>query len=230
MTKSSPYSLEQVAKRRVFVVDDHPLVRESLMALIEDQSDLCVSGEAADSATAFNALLRDSADVVVVDLGLPGESGLELIKKIQALTPLPRILVVSMHEEATYAERALRAGALGYVMKQESTDKVITAIRTVLRGEVYVSGLLATQLAQKFVGARKTTDFSVAGRLSDRELEIFRLIGLGHETRRIAEELHLSMKTVQAHNASIKEKLGLANGTELIREALRWVEQRGTSS
>ena len=230
MTEFSPQSTVQTAKHRVFVVDDHPLVRESLVALIERQHDLCVSGQAASSATAFEALLRENAEVVMVDLSLPGESGLELIKKLQVLSPPPRILVVSMHEESTYAERALRAGALGYVMKQETTDKVITAIRTVLRGEVYVSGSLASKLAQKYVGVRKATDFSVAGRLSDRELEIFRLVGLGHETRRIAQDLHLSMKTVQAHCGSIKEKLCLENATELIREAVRWVEQQGQSN
>ncbi|MEO6992497.1 MAG: response regulator transcription factor [Lacunisphaera sp.] len=221
---------DQIHKHSVFVVDDHPLVRESLTALINRQRDLYVTGQAADSASAFEALLKEGADAAVVDLALPGESGLELIKKLQALSPPPRILVVSMHEEATYAERALRAGALGYVMKHETTDKVITAIRTVLRGEIYVSGALASQLAKKYVGARAATDFSIAGRLSDRELEIFRLIGLGHETRRIAHDLHLSMKTVQAHCASIKDKIGLANATELIREAVRWVEQQNLSS
>jgi DNA-binding NarL/FixJ family response regulator len=217
-----------LSTRRVFVVDDHPLVRESLVALINRQPDLHVCGQAADSASAFAALLREPADVAVVDLALPGESGLELIKKLQALTPAPRILVVSMHEESSYAERALRAGALGYVMKHETTDKVIEAIRAVARRQTYVSGPLAAQLTKKYIGARATADFSIPGRLSDRELEIFRLIGLGHETKRIAHDLHLSMKTVQAHCASIKDKLGLANATELIREAVRWMESQGS--
>ncbi len=211
-------------RRRVFVVDDHPLVRESLIALIDRQPDLCVSGEAADSASAFNALLREPADVAVVDLALPGESGLELIKRLQALTPPPRILVVSMHDELSFAERALRAGALGYVMKHETTDKVIDAIRAVGEGRPYVSAAFSAQLAQRFIGARGAQDLSAAGRLSDRELEVFRLIGSGIETRRIAQDLHLSIKTVQAHCASIKDKLGLTNATELIREAVRWVE------
>jgi DNA-binding NarL/FixJ family response regulator len=211
-------------RRRVFVVDDHPLVRESLIALINRQSDLFVCGQAADSAGAFNAMLHESADLAVVDLALPGESGLELIKKLQALTPQPRVLVLSMHDESSYAERALRAGALGYVMKHETTDKVIDAIRAVLQGQLYVSTTLAAQLAKKFVGARPATDASIAGLLSDRELEIFRLLGLGHETRRIAENLSISQKTVQVYCGRIKEKLGLTNANELIREAVRWVE------
>ncbi len=230
MTDLPRHPSDQIHKHSVFVVDDHPLVRESLTALINRQHDLYVTGQAADSASAFEALLNEGADAAVVDLALPGESGLELIKKLQVLSPPPRILVVSMHEEATYAERALRAGALGYVMKHETTDKVITAIRTVLRGEIYVSGALASQLAKKYVGVRVATDFSITARLSDRELEIFRLIGMGHETRRIAHDLHVSMKTVQAHCAGIKDKIGLANATELIREAVRWVEQQNLSS
>ncbi len=213
-------------RRRVFVVDDHPLVRESLIALIDRQPDLRVCGQAADSASAFSALLREPAEVAVIDLALRGESGLELIKKLQTLAPPPRILVVSMHDESSYGERALRAGAMGYVMKHETTDKVIGAIRALVLGRPYVSDALAAELTKNYVGARAKTDLSIAGRLSDRELEIFRLIGRGCETRRIAEDLRVSMKTVQAHCASIKEKLGLANATELIREAVRWVESQ----
>lgn len=213
-----------VPRFRIFVVDDHPLVRESLVALIDRQRDLSICGQAPDSPSAFAALLKDPADVVVVDLGLPGESGLELIKKLQALSPVPSILVVSMYEESSYAERALRAGALGYVMKHETTDKVIDAIRAVAHGEIYVSGILAAELAKKFVRPRAAAQPSGVGRLSDRELEIFRMIGLGRETKRIAADLNLSMKTIQAHCANIKEKLGLDNATELIREAVRWVE------
>lgn len=228
MKETTPVSAASRPRHRVFIVDDHPLIRESLVALIERQPDLVVRGVAADSASAFAALLRDGADVVVVDLALPGESGLELIKKLQVLTPPPRILVVSMHDEAFYAERALRAGALGYLMKHETTAKVIDGIRAVSRGLPFVSATLAAQLARKFVGAGAAADMSVTGRLSDRELEVFRLVGRGLETRRIATELHVSMKTIQAHCAGIKEKLGLANATELIREAVRWVESQQT--
>ena len=214
-------------RSRVFVVDDHPFVRESLVTLIGRQPDLMVCGQAGDSATAFAAMLHEPADVAVVDIALPGESGLELIKRLQALSPVPRVLVLSMHDEAFYAERALRAGAMGYVMKHETTDKVIVAIRHILQGHPYVSSGLAAKLAQKYVGARTTEDLSLIGRLSDRELDVFRLIGLGHETKRIAQDLHISMKTVQAHSASIKEKLALDNINELIREAVRWVEGVG---
>lgn len=209
----------------VFVVDDHPLVRESLVALIGRQPDLIVRGQAEDSASAFAALLREPVDVVVVDLSLPGESGLELIKRLQALSPPPSILVLSMHDEAFYAERALRAGAMGYVMKQETTDKVITAIREIILGRPYVSSDIARQFTSKYVGIRPSQKTSGINLLSDRELEVFRLIGLGLESRRIAHDLHLSVKTVQAHGANIKHKLGLANSTELIREAVRWAER-----
>lgn len=214
-------------RARVFVVDDHPLVRESLVALINRQPDLCVRGQAEDSAGAFATLVREPVDVVVVDLSLPGESGLELIKRLQALSPPPAVLVLSMHDEAFYAERALRAGAMGYVMKQETTDKVITAIREILRGSTYVSHDLARQIARKIVGVRATEKTSDISHLSDRELDVFRLIGRGLETKRIAQELRISVKTVQAHGANIKHKLGLANANELIRAAVRWAEGDG---
>jgi DNA-binding NarL/FixJ family response regulator len=225
-TASNPATAD--GRFRVFVVDDHPLVRESLVTLIGRQPDLCVRGQAGDSGTAFAAMSREPVDVVVVDISLPGESGMELIKRLQALSPAPRILVLSMHDEAVYAERALRAGAMGYVMKQETTDKVIVAIRHILQGHLYVSNGLAAELARKYVGSRAPTDPSLSARLSDRELEVFRLLGLGHETKRIAQELKISVKTVQAHCASIKETLGLANLHELIREAVRWVESTGS--
>ena len=210
----------------VFVVDDHPLMRESLTALFNRQSDLRVCGEAGDSASAFTEITRLQPDIVIVDLSLPGESGLELVKRLQTLPRIPRSLVLSMHDESFFAERALRAGAQGYVMKQEATDKVIDAIRTVLRGESYVSGALASQFARKMSGTAATHALPAEARLSARELEVFRMLGQGIETRRIAEQLHLSMKTVQAHSANIKDKLGLDNATELLREAVRWVEHQ----
>lgn len=220
-----PDSTPPTAPRaRVFIVDDHPLVRESLAALINRQPDMQVSGQAQDSAGAFTAMLREPVDIAVVDLSLPGESGLELIKKLQAITPPPRVVVLSMHDEAFYAERALRAGAMGYVMKQQTTDKVVIAIREILAGRPYVSSELAIQLARKFVGDKTTGSVTEIGSLSDRELDVFRLIGLGYETKRIALELRISFKTVQSHSARIKDKLRLENANELIREAVRWVE------
>jgi DNA-binding NarL/FixJ family response regulator len=224
MSESQPNFVWSGSRRRVFVVDDHPLVRESLVSLIDGQPDLCVCGQAGDSPAAFAAMLREPADLAVVDLSLPGESGLELIKKLQSISPPPQVLVLSMHDEMFYAERALRAGARGYLAKHETTDRVLDAVRLVLRGQIYLSGAFAEQLAKKYVGVRAAKDLSLVGRLSDRELEIFRYIGLGYETKRIAQDLHLSMKTIQAHCAGIKVKLGLANATELIREAVRWLE------
>src|SRR5258708_35968681 len=153
---------------RVFVVDDHPLVRESLVTLIGRQPDLCVRGQAGDSATAFAAMLREPVDVAVIDISLPGESGLELIKRLQTLLPAPRILMLSMHDETFYAERALRAGAMGYVMKQETTDKVIVAIRHILQGQLYVSNDLTAEFARKYVGSRATADPSPSVRHTDR--------------------------------------------------------------
>jgi len=211
-------------RRNVFIVDDHPLLRESLAVLFDRQTDLCVCGQAGDSTTAYGEIERLRPEVVVVDLSLPGESGLELIKKLRMLPRVPRVLVLSMHDESFFAERALRAGAHGYVMKHETTDKVIEAVRKVLDGELYVSGALASRFARTLAGGRSKLDLPSVERLSDRELEVFRLLGRGFETRRVAEELHVSMKTVQAHAANIKEKLGLENATELLREAVRWVE------
>ncbi len=211
-------------RRSVFIVDDHPLMRESLTALLGRQHDLRICGEAGDSAAAFAEIVRLQPDIVVVDLALPGESGLELVKRLQALPRIPRALMLSMHDETFFAERALRAGAHGYVMKHETTDRVVDAIRQILRGELYVSSALASEFARKLAGGRATQNLPAVARLSDRELEVFRMLGQGIETRRIAEELHLSMKTVQAHCANIKDKLGLENATTLLREAVRWVE------
>lgn len=214
-------------RSRIYIVDDHPLVRESLAALLGRQADLDVCGQSGDATTAYADIVRLVPDVAVVDLALPGESGLELIKKLQAVTSAPRVLVLSMHDEEFFAERTIRAGARGYLMKQETTEKVIDAIRQIQRGELYLSEALAAQFAEKFVGSRNGAELSTTARLTDRELEVYRLIGQGYETRRIAVTLHLSMKTVQAHCANIKSKLRLENATALLREAVRWVEHEG---
>lgn len=212
------------ARRRVFIVDDHPLVRESLANLIERQDDLCVCGQAEKGGAAFEAIARLQPEAVVVDLSLQGESGLELIKQLQNLTEPPRVLVLSMHDELLYGERALRAGAQGYVMKRAATGKVIDALRQVLAGRLAVSEALAQRMAERFVGRGGSLGESPLARLSDREIEVFRLLGQGAETRRIAEELHLSPKTVQVYCSRIKEKLGLENYTALISAAVRWCE------
>ena len=212
------------APRRIFLVDDHPLVRDGLATLIERQPGLSVCGQAETSAMAFDGIARLLPDLAVVDLSLESSSGLELIKQLQGLSAPPPVLVLSMHDEALYAERALRAGARGYIMKRSAPRHVIDAIRQVLDGKLYMSEALAARMAEKYVDARALPGESATTLLSDRELEVFRLLGRGYETRRIAEELRLSPKTVQVYCGRIKEKFSLTNATELIREAVRWVE------
>jgi DNA-binding NarL/FixJ family response regulator len=211
-------------RRRIFLVDDHPLVREGLRKVIDQEPDLEVCGDAEEAARAFEDIARLRPDVAIIDLSLRGESGLDLIKRLGSEPKPPKILVLSMHDEASYAERALRAGAQSYVIKRESSGKVLEAIRQVLAGRAFVSEAVAARFAEKFVGLRRSPAGSPIESLSDRELEVFRRIGQGQMNRLIAEELHLSLKTVQTHCAHIKEKLGLRNATELIREAMRWVE------
>jgi DNA-binding NarL/FixJ family response regulator len=208
------------------VVDDHSLVREGLAKLIDQEPDLCVCAEAADAASAYSGITETRPDAVIVDLTLQGDSGLDLIKRLQDLAPPPPVLVLSMHDEAFYAQRALRAGALGYVMKRETSGKVIDALRAILSGQIYVSASIAAQAAENFLRNRTAASNSPLDSLTDREIEVFRLIGQGQENRRIAELLHLSLKTVQTHCAHIKEKLGLENATVLMREAVRWVESQ----
>lgn len=229
MNEPTTSSAVLAQKHTVFVVDDHPLVREWLGNLIALQPDLTVCGQAGSRAAAYDAIVQAQPDIAVIDLSLEDGSGLELIKQLQALPEPPRILVLSMHDEVFYAERALRAGAAGYVMKRAATGHVIEAIRQVLAGRVYMSETLAAQIAQKFVAKNAGVSSPVA-LLSDREIEVFQMLGRGIETRRIAETLHLSPKTVQVYCGRIKEKLGLTNATELIREAVRWHEsQHGTA-
>jgi len=212
-------------KKKVFLVDDHPLVREWLTNLIHQQPDLAVCGEAESGPQALQAIEALKPDVAIVDISLKDSSGIELIKSLRQCCPRTTVLVLSMHEESHYAERALRAGAKGYIVKRETTRKVITAIRRVLEGKVYVSEELAAALAAQFATGQSLVARSPAELLSDRELEVFELFGQGRGTRQIAEQLRVSVKTVQAYCARIKEKLGLASATELVREAVRWHER-----
>jgi len=214
-------------KIKVFVVDDHPIVRQGLAQLINREPDLMVCGEAEDARTAIQAMDPLKPDIVVVDVSLNGPDGIDLLKTIRSQDPRLPVLVLSMHDESLYAERALRAGANGYIMKQEATERVLTAIRQILAGEVYVSDRMAQKMVQQFVKGSGVTRRSVIDELTDRELEVFRLIGQGHGTRQIADELHLSVKTVESYYAHIKEKLSLKNGRELVQRAGQWVgEQR----
>ena len=213
-------------KYKILLVDDHPLVREGLANLINQQADLHVCGEASNEPQALEIIQTVQPNVSIVDISLENGSGIELVKSIKAMFPDVAVLVLSMHDESLYAERALRAGARGYVMKREATKKVIQAIRCVLAGQLYVSDKIAALMAEKFVEGRPATNASPIEQLSNRELEVFQLLGLGHSTRQIADHLHVGFKTVQAYCARIKEKLMLANATELLREAIRWHESQ----
>src|SRR5207249_6767636 len=213
---------DELRKSRVFLIDDHPLVREGLVNLINSQRDLAVCGEAEDSAGAMTGMAKTRPDVALIDISLKNESGLELVKNLEARFPLVALIVLSMHDEALYAERALRAGARGYVMKRETTKSVLTAIRRVLQGDVYVSERVVNVMARRLGSSRRAAASSPVEQLSDRELEIFRLLGQGRTTSQIAADLHLSLKTVQAYCARAKEKFGVDSLTELLRAAIRW--------
>lgn len=211
-------------KMKVFLVDDHPLVREWLTNLIQQQPDLTVCGEAEAGQAAKKGITLLKPDIAIVDISLGDSSGIELIKDLKEQIPQVAVLVLSMHEEFHYAERALRAGARGYIIKRETATKVITAIRQVLAGKIYVSEGLATIMTEQFVAGKTLAKGSPLEQLSDRELEVFELLGNGRGTRQIAETLGVSIKTVQAYCARIKEKLNLASASELIREAVRRCE------
>lgn len=212
----------KIPKTKVLIVDDHPIVRYGMAEMIRQESDLEVCGQAATSLEAMKAL--DAADVAIVDISLGTGNGIELIKEIHERRPETAILVISIHDESLYAERCLRAGAKGYVMKEEATETLVRAIRKVRGGEIFVSDKTAMRLLQKFAEGGRGVTPSPLGVLSDRELQVFLLIGGGTGTRQIAEQLQLSVKTVEAHRAHIKEKLGLKNSTELVRHAVRWAE------
>jgi DNA-binding NarL/FixJ family response regulator len=211
------------SKIRVFVVDDHPIVRQGLSQLINREADLMVCGEAEDARTALDAIAPSKPDILIVDVSLDGPDGIELLKTIRSMGSKMPVLMLSMHEESLYAERALRAGANGYIMKQEATDRVLIAIRQILGGEVYVSDRMAQKMMHQFIGRPGDAKRSTMDELTDRELEVFRLVGQGHGTRQIAEELHLSVKTVESYYAHIKDKLSLKNARELVQHAVQWV-------
>ncbi len=210
-------------RHRVFVVDDHPIVRQGLALLIDQEPDLVVCGAAEEAESALAAIGASRPDVLVLDISLPGPDGIDLLKTIRSTDPTLPILVLSMHDEATYAERALRAGANGYIMKQEATENVLVALRRILRQEVYLSDRIANRMLRQLVshGGRGASEAPIA-RLSDRELEVFRLIGAGLGTRQIADELRISIKTVESYQAHIKEKLELQSSRDLVQRAIEW--------
>ena len=213
---------QTTARHRIFIVDDHPLVREGLANLINQQEDLTVCGQAEDAAQALAGIGASRAELALIDISLKTASGLELVKDLKLHFPNVALIVLSMHDELLYAERALRAGAKGYVMKRETTKDVLTAIRRVLQGDVYVSERVVNLMARRLGSSRKAAASSPVEQLSDRELEIFRLLGQGLTTSQIAADLHLSLKTVQAYCARAKEKFGVDSLSELLRAAIRW--------
>jgi DNA-binding NarL/FixJ family response regulator len=214
---------------RVFLVDDHPLVRESLTGLIDRQSDMVVCGEAEDSSQALRTIGLVEPDVAVMDISLKEASGLELLKAVKLRLPAVKLIVLSMHDEKLYAERCIRAGANGYVMKAESTKRIISAIRDVMTGHLCVSEEMAASFAEKYIDSRPPLGKSPLEDLSDRELEVFNLLGRGLETRQVAQSLNVSIKTVQAYCARMKQKLKLTTAAELVREAIRWHERQPPS-
>lgn len=209
-------------KKRILIIDDHAMMREGLIQLINREPDLEVCGEAGNGFEGLELIGKTDPDLVLMDMTLPGKGGVELIKDVRAMHPGKAMLVLSMHDERIYAERALKAGARGYIMKQEGGQRLIEAIRRVLDGKAWVSEGVSAKIVDLFSG--KQSDISPVQRLTDRELEVFELLGAGKTTRAIAEQLHLSTKTVEVHRAHIKEKLQIATGAELISFAARWLE------
>ncbi|HRE84428.1 MAG TPA: response regulator transcription factor [Opitutaceae bacterium] len=216
----------RVRSHRVYLLDDHPLVREWLAGMVALESDLEVCGQADDPGVAFNAVAEMRPDIVVVDLSLPRGSGLEFIKHMRAAHPSVRLLVLSMHDEATTAERAFRAGAHGYAVKRQSGTEIVEGIRTVLHGKFYASPSLTAQLAGRMFADKATRTGRTEDVLSDREMEVFKLRGRGLSTKEIADRLGVSVKTVGSYEARIKEKLALDSAGELVREAVLWQERQ----
>ena len=212
------------AKRAILIVDDHPMIRRGLAALIDGEPDLTVCGQASSCQEALQAIGQDKPDLAIVDLGLEGSDGLDLVKEIKALHPEVLTMVLSMHDESLYAERAINAGARGYLTKLQLDDTILVAIRRVLDGEIYLSGKMSARFAAIYFGGRTLKDDSPLAVLSDRELEVFRLIGQGLGTREIAVRLHLSPKTIESHREHLKQKLTLDSGTALVRRATHWVD------
>ncbi len=214
-------------KARVLVVDDHPLLREGVSQLINSQTDLEICGEADTVTSAFAAVENTKPDVILLDLRLGYGDTLELIKSIKARYPQVSILMLSQYDETIYVERALLAGADGYVIKQEAAEEVLAAIRTVLAGDMYVSRKLAVLVLHKLLSKKNIAHGPTVESLTDRELQVFQLIGSGLTTRQIAAELRLSIKTIEAHREKIKSKLGLRNASELVRSAVTWMQSKG---
>ena len=214
---------------RIIVADDHPMTRNGVVQVISSQPDMQVCADAGSPAEAFAAIARNSPDLLLTDLTMPGRSGMEFIKDLVALYPDLPILILSMHDETIYAERALRSGAKGYIMKEAGGEKLLAAIRQIVSGQVYLSSEMSAKIVNNLSGGKPRNSNSPIEKLTDREFEVFQMIGNGKSTREIAKQLHLSSKTVDVHRAHIKEKLELKDATALVRHAVRWVETLSSS-
>jgi DNA-binding NarL/FixJ family response regulator len=214
----------QAEKTRLLILDDHPMMRDGLAQLINHEPDLTVCGQAGTGVEGLELVAKLKPDLLLADISLPDRSGIEVIKDSLALHPEVPVLVISMHDETLYAERILRAGARGYIMKQEGGQKLMAAIRQVLKGQIYVSEKISANILESFSGRTQPTSRTPMQNLSDREFEVLQLIGEGKGTSEIAKQLNLSAKTVEAHRANMKRKLELKTGPELVRYAVRWVE------
>ncbi len=226
LTPPSGSTPEASGRQRLLLIDDHPIMRHGLAQLVADEDGLEVCGQAGSAREGLEMIAQCRPDLVVIDLTLPDRSGLELLKDIQVLYPRTRCLVLSMHDEAMYAERALRAGARGYLMKEVAAEQFIHAVQKVLSGGLYLSEAMAGRMLEQAVTGRGRPGTGM-DQLTDRELEVLELIGSGRATKNIAAQMGISTRTVEAHRAHIKEKLGLSDGAELVRHAVQWVESRG---
>ncbi|MBW8780444.1 MAG: response regulator transcription factor [Verrucomicrobia bacterium] len=223
LASPSAPSIPAPVKRRIFLVDDHPITRQGVAVLINQEPDLIVSGEADSAPLATQLIVQDAPDLAIFDITLKTTSGIELMKNIKALLPDMPVLMISMQDESLYAERALRAGAKGYIMKHEASDKILTAIRQVLSGDLYLSEKMKEKMLHRLVKSRKEKVVFSIDTLSDREMEVFQLIGNGFSTRQIAEKLTLSVKTIDSYREHLKLKLRLEKGSDLVRHAIQWV-------
>ncbi len=212
------------SKKKIFIVDDHPLMRKGLAMTLEKEVGFELSGQAESAEEAMNEILKVKPDVAIIDISLPGMNGLELVKNLLHQLPELKILIVSRHDEELYAERALRAGAKGYLMKLEAVDVLVQAIQQILNGGIYLSNKIGNKLLMKLATGNNAKSDNPLDQLSDRELEVFELTGKGLSTKEIGEKLHISVKTVESHRANIKDKLQIETANELMRHAVRWVE------
>jgi len=222
-------AVKSPAKRRILLVDDHPVTRQGVSVLLNQEHDLEVAGEADSAPAAITFLEKQPVDLAIIDISLKTTNGVELMKHIRVLAPDLPVLVMSMHDESIYAERAMRAGARGYIMKQEASAKVLTAVRTVLTGELYLSDKMKERMLHRFVSNRKEVLGFSMDTLSDREMEVFQLIGNGYSTRQIAAKLNLSVKTIDSYREHLKLKLQLEAGKDLVRYAIQWMKSEGVT-